>query len=187
MYAIAITGPNKLGLVGTKSVDRRLVEHVAAIVREEVDTRFEGNQRRAAKLMPISQTQISDYYSLKPGKGLGLPVLLALRGYFNRTLDDLLGLEPLPSEQLVSQIKASIEAHLAGLTLPRPAKPEKAKAKRVERPGVTEIAPQGETTAAAKANTRSRSSARKQNREAAERQGTTKSPPKGRRSAHSSR
>ncbi len=175
MLAIAIARRDTLDRVGTKSVDRRFVEHVAALVRHEVDTRYGGNQRDAARHLPISQTQISDYYTLKPGKGLGLPVLLALRSYFNRSLDELLGLDPLPSDQLTAQIKASIEAHMAGQPFPRMPAPEP-RAAPAKREVVTPIAPQGQSKKAAQANTRSRSSARKQNSEADE----------GRRVAHAS-
>lgn len=116
--------------MGTKSIDPRYVRNVGRILREILardfppkDGEVQGGQRRAAKVLRISQSQISDLTSDKPGKGVGLPTLLALRKYTNRSVDDLLGLGPLPNDELADQIRATLETMLkareAGRELPR--------------------------------------------------------------------
>lgn len=185
MTAIAIRWPGTLRDVGSRTLEHRFVEHFAAIVREIVDRDFRdrpedatGNQRRAAKHLGISQAQISDFYNLRPGKGVGVSTLLALRRYTSRTLDDLLGLDPLPSEQLVAQIRASIEAYASGQPMPAKGQPAPAKPPRGLPGGVASVVehvPGSSKKASQEAHQR-KMSARKQNRERAALEATGKAP-----------
>ncbi len=126
--------------VGTKSIDRRYVEHVCNIVRELVDRDFKereadlvGNQTWAAKRIGVSQAQISDLYNRKAAKGIGLATLLLLRSYTGRTLDDLLGLPPSEEQATLDKLQASINALRAAAPKaqapphePRPDRPRRA-------------------------------------------------------------
>ncbi len=127
--------------MGTKTVDRKYVDHVCELVRELVDRDFRdnpdepGNQTRAASRIGISQAQVSALYNKSPGKGIGLPVLLALRAYTSISLDDLLGLPPMPAQLSLERIQQSLDvlkAQAAPATPPvvhprRPHRPRRTK------------------------------------------------------------
>src|ERR1041385_6626823 len=119
----------------SKAIPRDIVERVGEILREIVEKDFGGNETRAGKQLGLSQAQVNDLCNLKPGKGVGLGTLLALRRYTKRGLDDLCGFHPDPlHDQIIARLQASIERAVArgieqhdAKTAEHPAVPKKSK------------------------------------------------------------
>lgn len=100
-------------MASTKRVDRDLVEHLAREVKRIVDADFGGVQRAAEKRLRISQSHLSQLIRGEHGaRGPGLQVLLKLREYSGKSIDELLGLPPLKSE---TEQPSSVEDRIAQL------------------------------------------------------------------------
>ncbi len=95
----------------TKRVSTAILEHVSEVVRKLVEERFEGNQTSAAKALDCSQSQVSAMISKTRGPGLN--TLLALRELTDRSIDSLLGLPMLPSEELLQALRQTLDTHMA--------------------------------------------------------------------------
>lgn len=87
----------------TKRLPAKHLQRLAEIVQPIVDEDFEGNQTRFGKAIGVSQSHVSQMLrggTDRADRGIGLPVLIALRDYLRKTgrpysLDELLALEPL--------------------------------------------------------------------------------------------
>jgi hypothetical protein len=97
----------------TKKLDRKYVDHVASLLRPILDERFGGNHTAMAKAMKVSQPQLSAVLKKHGGdRGAGIVFLLAVRDYLgDRTLDEILGLEP-PEFVRLSEMEAQIDRAL---------------------------------------------------------------------------
>ncbi len=102
-----------LGSVASgKKIERKYIEHVARELAAVVRDRFEGNQTRAAKSLGISQPHLSHLIAAE-GRGPGLNVLLRLRDYTGRSIDALLGLPPVASDELTERLRAALDTEVA--------------------------------------------------------------------------
>jgi hypothetical protein len=68
-------------------------EHLATELKPFLD-RFGGNQTRMAKAWGVSQPQLNQILNAS-GRGAGVAVLCRLRQATGRSIDDLLGLDPI--------------------------------------------------------------------------------------------
>jgi transcriptional regulator with XRE-family HTH domain len=96
-----------------KKIDDAYIAHVARELAKLVDERFDGNQTRAAKALGMSQPHLSHLIAGTSGRGPGLSVLILLRHYTNRSIDSLLGLPPLPSDEITERLRMTIETEIA--------------------------------------------------------------------------
>lgn len=74
-----------------KALEGKELAAVLARMRELLDGKFEGNQRRMADALGFTPTAVSDI--LSGTKGPGLRMLIAVARELGLTLDELLGLE----------------------------------------------------------------------------------------------
>jgi hypothetical protein len=103
MNATLFNSPDSLTSMARATVERlqrdcleHLAEKLAEVLKRDfADERHpKGNQRRAAREgLGISQAHISAIVNRRPGVGVGLEALLALRLYTGESIDQLLGLE----------------------------------------------------------------------------------------------
>lgn len=111
----------------TKRVEARYVQHLARLVRELVDTEFDKNGTKAAKAIGISQGHVSQLArGIHGTRGPGLPALIALRAYMGKSIDELLGLPPLPQDALTQRIREVLieeSAKLGDSSVPPPPLP----------------------------------------------------------------
>jgi hypothetical protein len=91
---MAIDGIARVCGVATKSIDPAVRATVRALVQDIVKREFGNNKSAAARGLKISQSFVSEI--MGDGRGAGLALLLALRTYVGRSIDDLCGLPPLP-------------------------------------------------------------------------------------------
>lgn len=108
----------------TKKLDRKYIEHLAGILRPIVAKRFDGNGTSFAKHVGISQPQIAQLLRTDGGdRGVGIVVLIQLRKYLGLTLDEMLGLPPLPARAVpVDELEAAV-ARALERKFPQPAEP----------------------------------------------------------------
>lgn len=117
-------------------------EHLATILRRVRDTRCEGNGTELARLIGVSQSQLSQILrGKKSQRSAGIPVLKRIRAFTGLTIDDLIGLRPLepvvpdsrprpPSaaisqaERLAYEVIAAAEAERRTPTVPPPPEPD---------------------------------------------------------------
>lgn len=84
----------------SKRLDRRHLDHLAKIVRDVIGERSQGE---FAREIGVSQSHVSQMArGGRSDRGVGLPVLIAMREYLRKigrpqTLDQLLGLDPIPT------------------------------------------------------------------------------------------
>lgn len=95
-----------------KRIERQYMEHVARELAALVRDRFDNNQTRTAKALGISQPHLSHLIAAE-GRGPGLSVLIRLREYTGRSIDALLGLPPLPSDELTERLRAALDTEVA--------------------------------------------------------------------------
>lgn len=86
--------------------------HLARELQRIIDERFDGHQTKAARAMGISQAHLSNLTS-SHGRGPGIAVLVQIRQYTGRSIDALLGLPPLPDQELLERLRMSIELEAA--------------------------------------------------------------------------
>jgi plasmid maintenance system antidote protein VapI len=122
----------------SKRIPREYLENLGRIVGEIVDRDFGGIQRRAEVGLGISQSHISSLIRAED-RGVGLEVIIRLRNYTKRSIDELLGLPPLrneskpspSSEDLDRRIRSALEEALekrersSATAAPRPRLPER--------------------------------------------------------------
>lgn len=114
-----------------KKIERRYIEHVARELDGVVNNQFEGNQTRAAKGLGISQAHLSHLIAAE-GRGPGLSVLLRMRDYTGKSIDALLGLPPVPGEELTERLRAALETEVARIKRDARMQVEQAQAKAAE-------------------------------------------------------
>lgn len=97
LSAIALRCVDTLSYVSaTKGLEAAYRDHLARVMREILDRDFGGVQRAAAARIGINQSQISQILrGSSGGRSAGIVVLVRLREYTKRSIDDLLGLDPL--------------------------------------------------------------------------------------------
>jgi transcriptional regulator with XRE-family HTH domain len=103
----------------TKRIDTRHLHHLARIVQAIVDEHFDGKGARFAAHIGVSQSHISQILRGGRGdRGIGLPVLIALREYLAKTghpqtLDQMLALDPVDDvtgeRQEINRLRQAVE------------------------------------------------------------------------------
>lgn len=124
LSTIALSTVDTLSCVAsTKGLEASYRDHLAQVMREILDRDFGGVQRAAAAKIGINQSQISQILrGSSGGRSAGIVVLVRLREYTKRSIDDLLGLGPLPipfdpkSTSSVEDRIAMLERTVAGLS-----------------------------------------------------------------------
>ena len=78
-------------------LDQRYIDHLLTLLRPILAERFGGNVSAFVRDVGVNQGQFSQFLRGKAGgKGVGITSLIALRRYMGMSIDELLGLEPLP-------------------------------------------------------------------------------------------
>lgn len=94
------TVPDMAGEKRTKRIDSDALEHFGRELGRWVQEAHAGNQTAAGRALGLSQGHISAM--IAGVRGPGLPTLIALREKTGRSIDDLLGLGPLPARPAVN-------------------------------------------------------------------------------------
>jgi transcriptional regulator with XRE-family HTH domain len=87
-----------------------VLAHFAKELERVVRERYENNQTRAAKALDCTQGHISAM--LLGNRGPGLNTLMAMRDITGRSIDSLLGLSPTPADNVIAQLRQTLELDL---------------------------------------------------------------------------
>lgn len=78
----------------TKRVSRTVLDAFAAVLKKWVDEEYKGNQTHAGKALGVTQSHVSAM--LNGVRGPGLNTLILMRDKTGYTIDQMLGLDPIP-------------------------------------------------------------------------------------------
>jgi hypothetical protein len=107
---MALDRRGSLPRVTTKRVSQGMRESVADALRELQRRHPDEKQTRLAKRIGISQPHYSQLLAARESsKGFGVNPLLALREELGWSIDRILGLPPLPEEELLVRIREMLE------------------------------------------------------------------------------
>ena len=107
---MALEVQNMLARVLTKALPADRVSAFAAYFAEWVRTSCEDNQTRAGEQLGMSQSHVSAL--IKGARGPGLNLLIAMRRLTGHTIDQMLGLDPLPVRAAPPALDAETAARL---------------------------------------------------------------------------
>lgn len=136
---IAMDSAVTLDPVGTKQTKRipdKPREAFARVLKHLVDTKYEGNQTRAGEALGVTQGHISAM--IRGERGPGLNTLLLMRLETGKTIDEMLGFEASPTEDLSRRLVASVEMEVGRLRAESRAMREEVERVRRERPAERE-------------------------------------------------
>lgn len=110
---------------GTKGLDVRQARHLAHRLHELLAARYPGaSVTAAAEAIGVPQSQLSSALHGDPKRSFGVSGLIRLREHFRVSIDDLLGLEPLPSRPLPPQVEEAVWQAMRAMAVgPAPAPP----------------------------------------------------------------
>lgn len=95
----------------TKRIPQRAFEAFGRALEEYVRLRHGGNQSNAAKALGITQGHISAI--IRGERGPGANAMIALRLATGKTIDEMLGFQAPPTEDLIERLRATFELQVA--------------------------------------------------------------------------
>jgi hypothetical protein len=134
--------------VGTKTTKRipdKPREAFARVLQHLIDSKYEGNQTRAGKALKMTQGHISAI--IRGERGPGLNTLLLMRLETGKSIDEMLGFEAPPAEDLSRRLVASVEMEVGRLKAESRAMREEIEQSRRERMADREAAHSSPTKA----------------------------------------
>ncbi len=113
----------------TKRVSATVLAAFAKVLKAWVDEEHKGNQTHAGKDLGVTQSHVSAM--LGGLRGPGLNTLILLREKTHKSIDDMLGLEPIKSDGLTEEaMRRAVREALAAHDSQAPTKPARRKAAR---------------------------------------------------------
>lgn len=107
---IAIAREATLTYVATKhieAIEEKARQSFARVLKHLVDTKYATNQSKAGKALGVSQGHISAM--IRGDRGPGLKTLLLMRLETGKSVDEMLGYEADPTQDLSNRLVASVE------------------------------------------------------------------------------
>lgn len=98
----------------TKKIPEKPRKAFARVLQHLIDSKYEGNQTRAGKALHVTQGHISAL--LRGDRGPGLNMLLLMRLETGKTIDEMLGFEAAPEQELENRLVASVQVEALRVT-----------------------------------------------------------------------